>query len=68
LQDTPSGEVTLKCTKEQEALCYPDVDGHFEAPEEASRVSASRPIHIIWGERETLVYVFHFLSKILLNR
>ncbi|KAE9393434.1 hypothetical protein BT96DRAFT_863528 [Gymnopus androsaceus JB14] len=42
-------EVTLKCHRRQEAMSYPDVDGHFEATTELARVCHALPVHVIWG-------------------
>ncbi|THU89064.1 alpha/beta-hydrolase [Dendrothele bispora CBS 962.96] len=59
LQDIPgSDRVTLKCDKKQEAVSYPDVDGHFEAPLELGRVSRVLPVHIVWGTNNDLVPEF----------
>ncbi|EEB92180.1 hypothetical protein MPER_09348 [Moniliophthora perniciosa FA553] len=60
LKDTSTGEVQLKCTKEQEATLYPDVDPHFEAMDELTRVCQVLPVHAIWGETEDIVYVSRF--------
>lgn len=49
LEDLPSGGVTLKCDKKQEAISYPDVEPHFEGPIQLGRICHSLPIHIIWG-------------------
>ncbi|KAF5369224.1 hypothetical protein D9757_010026 [Collybiopsis confluens] len=49
-QKSPSSdEVALKCDRKQEAVSYPDVDGHFEATLELARVCHALPVHIIWG-------------------
>ncbi|KAJ3843769.1 Alpha/beta hydrolase fold-1, partial [Lentinula raphanica] len=44
-----SKTVTLKCDRKQEAISYPDVDGHFEATTELARVCRTLPVHVIWG-------------------
>ncbi|KAF8909980.1 hypothetical protein CPB85DRAFT_1221751 [Mucidula mucida] len=54
LQDCPGG-VKLKCDRKQEAVSYPDVDGHFEATTELGRVCHALPIHVIWGTTNSLV-------------
>jgi hypothetical protein len=59
-----TGEVTLKCSREQEATLYPDVDPHFEAMDELARVCTALPVHAVWGEIEDIVYapaLFWFL-------
>uniref|UniRef100_A0A0W0F8H8 AB hydrolase-1 domain-containing protein n=1 Tax=Moniliophthora roreri TaxID=221103 RepID=A0A0W0F8H8_MONRR len=61
LKDTSTGEVQLKCTKEQEATLYPDVDPHFEAMDELARVCQTLPVHAVWGETEDIVYASRFL-------
>lgn len=61
LQDSPLGDVTLKCDKKQEAASYPDVDGHFEATTELARICHVVPVHIIWGGSSDLVCV-HLLT------
>lgn len=45
----------LKCDKKQEAISYPDVDGHFDATAELGRVCHALPIHIIWGAKNDFV-------------
>ncbi|KAK7448810.1 hypothetical protein VKT23_013540 [Stygiomarasmius scandens] len=56
LQNTPNGsQVTLKCDKKQEAISYPDVDGHFEATIELGRICHALPVHLIWGTSNDLV-------------
>ncbi|KAF9064750.1 hypothetical protein BDP27DRAFT_1229930 [Rhodocollybia butyracea] len=50
-----SSEVTLKCNKQQEAISYPDVDGHFEATTELARVCHALPVHTIWGSSNDLL-------------
>ncbi|KIK61555.1 hypothetical protein GYMLUDRAFT_42556 [Collybiopsis luxurians FD-317 M1] len=49
-----SSEVALKCDKKQEAISYPDVDGHFEATIELARVCHALPVHLIWGTNNDL--------------
>ncbi|KAJ3739650.1 Alpha/beta hydrolase fold-1 [Lentinula detonsa] len=49
-QKSPESKaVTLKCDRKQEAISYPDVDGHFEATTELARVCHTLPVHVIWG-------------------
>ncbi|KAK7036803.1 hypothetical protein VNI00_011469 [Paramarasmius palmivorus] len=55
LKDANTGEVTLKCSREQEATLYPDVDPHFEAMDELARVCTALPVHAVWGENEDIV-------------
>ncbi|KAF8816217.1 hypothetical protein BYT27DRAFT_7238055 [Phlegmacium glaucopus] len=51
LEELPSGGVTLKCDKKQEAISYPDVEPHFEGTLQFGRICHSLPIHVIWGTR-----------------
>ncbi|KAF9267155.1 alpha/beta-hydrolase [Marasmius fiardii PR-910] len=53
--ETKESVVTLKCPKEQEAVLYSAVDGHFEAMDELKRVCRTVPVHAIWGENEDIV-------------
>ncbi|KAL0578647.1 hypothetical protein V5O48_003347 [Marasmius crinis-equi] len=55
LRPTPTGEVTLKCPKEQEAALYPDTEGHFEAMDELARICRKVPVHAVWGENADVV-------------
>jgi len=55
LEELPSGGVALKCDKNQEAIIYPDVEPHFEAPIQLSRICHLLPIHIIWGAPNDLM-------------
>ncbi|KAJ3889095.1 Alpha/beta hydrolase family-domain-containing protein [Lentinula edodes] len=49
-QKSPGSKaVSLKCDRKQEAISYPDVDGHFEATTELARVCRTLPVHVIWG-------------------
>lgn len=53
--ELPFGGVTLKCDKKQEAITYPDVEPHFEAPIQLGRICHALPIHIIWGAPSELM-------------
>ncbi|KAL0067007.1 hypothetical protein AAF712_005996 [Marasmius tenuissimus] len=55
LRTTSTGQVTLKCPKEQESALYSDVDGHFEAMDELARICGRVPVHAIWGENADVV-------------
>jgi len=55
LEKSPSGSVTLKCDRKQEAVSFPDVEPHFEGAVQLSRICHAVPIHIIWGTRNDLV-------------
>lgn len=55
LRDHPGGGVALKCDRKQEAMSYPDVDGHFEATTELAKVCHAVPVHVIWGTHNDLV-------------
>ncbi|KAJ6571401.1 Alpha/Beta hydrolase protein [Mycena capillaripes] len=57
LVDTPDGGVMIKCDRQQEALSYIDVESHFAAAQELSRISSTVPVHFIWGSESPLVYV-----------
>ncbi|KAF8167148.1 Alpha/beta hydrolase fold-1 [Crassisporium funariophilum] len=58
LEETSSGNVTLKCHKKQEANSYPDVEPHFEGAIQLGRICHSLPVHLIWGTRNDLVPEF----------
>jgi len=55
LEELPSGKVTLKCDRKQEAVSFPDVEPHFEGAVHLGRICHAVPIHIIWGTRNDLV-------------
>ncbi|KAJ7473141.1 Alpha/beta hydrolase fold-1 [Mycena galericulata] len=55
LVPTPTGELTLKCDKHQEANCYPDPVSHFDSVKQISRIWRAVPLHIVWGNRDDLV-------------
>ncbi|KAK0450346.1 Alpha/beta hydrolase fold-1 [Desarmillaria tabescens] len=55
LQEHHQGGVALKCDRKQEAMSYPDVDGHFEATTELAKVCHAVPVHVIWGTYNDLV-------------
>jgi len=72
LQDAPSppGGVILKCDRRQEAISYPDIEGHFEATTQMGYVCHALPIHIIWGSQEHFVpdYIQDSLSDVSQGR
>ncbi|KAG7439822.1 uncharacterized protein BT62DRAFT_957664 [Guyanagaster necrorhizus] len=55
LREHQQGGVTLKCDRKQEAMSYPDVDGHFEATTKLAKVCHAVPVHVIWGTYNDLV-------------
>ncbi|RDB21685.1 hypothetical protein Hypma_011238 [Hypsizygus marmoreus] len=57
LHESSSG-VTLKCDKRQEAVSYPDVEGHFESTTILGRICYALPIHLVWGTRSDLIPEF----------
>ncbi|KAJ7697826.1 Alpha/Beta hydrolase protein [Mycena rosella] len=58
LADTPDGRVALKCDRRQEAMAFPDVEPHFDAVEELSRVSRDVPVHLVWATGSRLMYAY----------
>ncbi|KAK6984964.1 CN hydrolase domain-containing protein [Favolaschia claudopus] len=48
----PNTNVTLKCTKPQESLSFPDTLSQFIAIEQFQRICHSVPLHIVWGTKD----------------
>ncbi|KAJ7853346.1 Alpha/beta hydrolase fold-1 [Mycena olivaceomarginata] len=55
LASTPSGDVSLKCDRRQEARAFPDVHPHFDAVVELGRISRAVPVHLVWASRSELI-------------
>ncbi|KAJ6503882.1 Alpha/beta hydrolase fold-1, partial [Mycena sanguinolenta] len=58
LAASPDGGVVIKGDRVQEALSYPDVQPHFDAAQELSRISQKIAVHFIWGGEGSLVPQF----------
>ncbi|KAF8079386.1 Alpha/Beta hydrolase protein [Lyophyllum atratum] len=57
LRDVPP-VVALKCDRKQEAVSYPDKEGHFESMTLLGRICHELPIHVVWGTRNDLIPQF----------
>lgn len=55
-QPDPSSEVVmLKTPKDQEAWCYPDIEGYIAGMKEYLRLSKTMPFHLIYGADGDLI-------------
>ncbi|KAG5642245.1 hypothetical protein DXG03_003348 [Asterophora parasitica] len=57
LRDVAS-KVTLKCDRKQEAVSYPDAEGHFESTIILGRICCAVPVHVVWGTNNDLIPEF----------
>ncbi|KIM35057.1 hypothetical protein M413DRAFT_449910 [Hebeloma cylindrosporum] len=55
LETLPSGEVSLKWDRKQEAISYSDVEPHFEGALHLGQICHTVPIHLMWGARKDFV-------------
>ena len=46
-----SGKLALKCDRRHEAFAYRDIESHFEATEQYTRICRVVPVHIVFGSK-----------------
>ncbi|KAH7885408.1 Alpha/beta hydrolase fold-1 [Phlebopus sp. FC_14] len=58
-------KVVLKCDSYHEALAYQDVESHFQATEQYTRVCHFLPVHVVFGSRHD--YVPSYFQECMTN-
>ncbi|KIJ17646.1 hypothetical protein PAXINDRAFT_175477 [Paxillus involutus ATCC 200175] len=53
--DEKTTHVVRKCSAQHEALAYADIESHFEAVEQFTRICYTIPLHIIFGSKQDYI-------------